>query len=209
MKKHYLFTICVTILLGTSSCSIEVYNAYKDAENSKSHIYSTQKNKRISNALTAAISLDIILGFVCFIVGKVGWNNLQYKTSTKNLKKTTGLITSSEMGTYQKGNARAGRYRRYVAPLIEYTYKTDDNETHTGIRIMPGELMSNSVERAKYYLKKYPVGKKVTVFYDYNDAVLEPNKTMDQNYVLAAFLIFAALFALDLIATIVMILFMR
>lgn len=117
-------------------------------------------NKLFPIVFTIAGLLSIILGSQQVIDG----------FSSKNWKTAEGVITESRLA--DKGRSSRSRGRNYE-PVVIYSYKVND-QVFRSDRILFGLASYSSPfksgeQRSRAWINKYPVGAKVTVFFDPSD----------------------------------------
>ncbi len=118
-----------------------------------------------------------------------GWRVLQRSRAQGEWPSVTGTIVAS----------RPGKRDNDLLPHIEFAYRVDGREYRRVFEFPPGT--HPLPEFTESYLKKYPVGREVTVYYDPADpshATLEPS-AHDDWMILAAGLVTAVGGALALI----------
>ena len=97
---------------------------------------------------------------------------------TRNWPSVSGRITTSRLHSYISRSSDNSSSTRMYTTRISYRFHVK-NKAYVGKTLSYGEYSSSSPSHAKGILKKYPVGAKVTVFYNPanpDKAVLEPGK---------------------------------
>lgn len=144
------------------------------------------KNELASSLLVACPIVLLVLLFLVFF----RWNDIKgsYLINEAALSQTTGTITESEI--ICKSGSKTGRTYHYA---IRYRFRANERDyeseqvtfTHTG---------TSNKSFAEEYIRKYPVGNSVTVFYQETNpsfSVLEP-ESKDGGFLLS-FPVFAGL----------------
>ena len=140
------------------------------------------KAKRKTKELTADTVLRwlLLLPFLFMVAGGVmsffGVRQLMRAQASTTWPTVTGVVTISELGK-QMGNER-DESTTYSAD-ISYDYVANDRSYVNGAVSFDG-VRSSDPSTARRLLKRYPVGKQVTVYYnpaDPQEAVLEPGLT--------------------------------
>ncbi|MBI9019329.1 MAG: DUF3592 domain-containing protein [Phycisphaerae bacterium] len=118
------------------------------------------------------ISLGIGCLFACIGLGFAGYGlfDIYHALESKNWPTVEGVILSSEMVSHSDddGNTYSGD--------IAFDY-TVDNILYSSGRVRFGEINTSNPAVVKEIISKYPVSKKVTVYYmpdDPFESVLEP-----------------------------------
>jgi len=137
------------------------------------------KPRELSNREKLGISLilfgeTIAIGFVLFFTWSISRESILWAIQNhENLSTTTGKITESM--TKWSGSPAHNAYGLHFQ--IRYEYKVN-NVLYKSDRVNYGYKGSSDESLAEKYVKKYPVGKSVIVYYDPLDpkkSVLEPN----------------------------------
>ena len=77
---------------------------------------------------------------------------------------TEGKILSSKVGSRRSSKNKSTRY----SPKISYQYSVNEQD-FTGNKIRIGGISSTNHRKANTYVKRYPAGKAVAVYYDPQD----------------------------------------
>ena len=85
--------------------------------------------------------------------------------ASKSWPSVQGEIVRSDIKKRQEYDSEKKRYYYMYSPDISYAYVVNSNQYH-GHRITFGDMATKSRKRVVRILKDYPVGKKVTVYYD-------------------------------------------
>ncbi len=107
----------------------------------------------------------IVLGIIFALVGGAiffifALPPLQYASSSKSWPTVQGEITRSDIDVWNREG------KTHYQPDIAYTYYVDGKK-YSSSKINAGEPpMDNNANTAKQIQAKYPVGEKVTVWYD-------------------------------------------
>jgi hypothetical protein len=107
----------------------------------------------------------VIIVIIGLALTFLGFARIKTAAEAKRWPATKGIITSSEV---------SGAIKYY--PTVGYTY-TIDNVVYTSDRISNINFNSKNRSVVEEFLKKYPLGSEVTIYYndsDPSDAFLEP-----------------------------------
>lgn len=125
-------------------------------------------------ALMANLLISLIVSIFVLIdcwMMIYGWKNIEMAKASTKWPQVVGAVVRSEIVI--QSDSDGVTYK----PLVEYTY-TVRSQTYTGQTIYFGDGSSTSIRSySEGYVNKYPVSRKVTVFYnpaDTNMSVLEP-----------------------------------
>jgi hypothetical protein len=118
--------------------------------------------------------ISAILGLGLTLLGS---EMLKNALETKSWPITNGTVTSSEVGGVMK-----------YYPFVSYTYSIDST-VYTSDRISNMNFNTKNISVVEEFLKKYPLGSEIKVYYNSEDpskALLEPGIT-NGNILLIAF----------------------
>ncbi len=125
---------------------------------------------------------------VGILVGVIGYNILQNAKASLEWPNTEGTVLKSDVvsETSTSGTGRDRRTSTTYKAAILYEY-TVEGEKRSSSQVSFGQYSSSDPSHAQKISVKYPVGKKVKVFYspeEHGKAVLEPGVTFSSYLVL-------------------------
>ena len=121
-------------------------------------------------------SATIFFAFGFVILYSIGWRDYQIAKKSVNWPRVIGTILNSKVVKERSGGRRGRGHTYSYYPDISYSYIVDKKQFQSS-QIHVGGKLGTSSKYAHQYIKKYPVGKGVVVYYstqDESNAVLEP-----------------------------------
>lgn len=122
--------------------------------------------------------LLIFMGLIFMIVGYVmayqkGLPLLERAKASKSWPTTAGVVLESKVESHRSSNSKSSTY----SPKVLYRYEVEDKEFKGETVWFGNDVSTSDRSLSEETVRKYPVQKEVTVFYDPADhaiAVLEP-----------------------------------
>lgn len=158
------------------------------------------KNKLKLKFSILTIKILFLFGAIFFIfssfVTYYGLQVLGKDLSHMKWSRANGHVILSKIVSRKEGNSE-----RYGVEVY-YKYAVDDQK-YIGVNFTPLELGSGSQRQAEYFVKKYPAGEGVIVYYNYRnpkESILQAGLTIDSFLILVAGIVFCLLIILWFVA---------